>query len=333
MTKKEVNKNRKQRKILLAIIMLLFTGIVLSASTYAWFTANRTVTVESIDVNVSTSEGLQISTDAVDWKSIVTNADITGASWNGVKNQLPDGGNGKYAVPVSTVGNVAEGYMEMYKGTVETDEGTAKNYLSSVKSVEKNGNEGDFVAFDLFFQSAVAQKVYLTSNSKVVAKDGTTSTGIENAARVAFIKNGSVGYGSSAQQAQELKGNELSLIWEPNMDTHTPAAINNAQNIYGVTIGANHPKITYKGVKAEFTMGEKVELTSQDTAKFGDVTTVGTPSTGIPTNKYQEAFEVAEGVTKIRIYLWVEGQDYDCEDKASGGNISYNLQFSIDQAA
>ena len=26
--------------------------------------------------------------------------------------------------------------------------------------------------------------------------------------------------------------------------------------------------------------------------------------------------------------MWVEGQDVDCEDNASGGSLSYNLQFS-----
>lgn len=34
------------------------------------------------------------------------------------------------------------------------------------------------------------------------------------------------------------------------------------------------------------------------------------------------------GITKVRIYMWVEGQDVDCENNASGGDISFNLQFS-----
>jgi DNA-directed RNA polymerase subunit RPC12/RpoP len=59
MTKKEARKNRKRRrKIFLAFIMILFLALVLTASTYAWFTANRTVTVESIDVNSLTVEQL-----------------------------------------------------------------------------------------------------------------------------------------------------------------------------------------------------------------------------------------------------------------------------------
>lgn len=38
---------------------------------------------------------------------------------------------------------------------------------------------------------------------------------------------------------------------------------------------------------------------------------------------------LTQGITKIRVYMWVEGQDVDCENGASGGNINYDLQFSI----
>ena len=326
---KKSKSKRKGRKVLLAIIMILFVGIVLTASTYAWFTANRTVTVESIDVQVSTSQGLQISTDAVNWKSIVTNADITGVNWTGALNQIPTGNN--TAKPVSTIGTVTNGLMEMFLGTIDTGTGGG-NILVAEPSVETNGTSGDFVAFDLFFQSSVAQTVYLTSNSSVVAKG--TSTGIQNAARVAFIKEGSVAYGSSAGDAQALRGEVSKWIWEPNYDVHTAAAVNNALNVYEITTGqTNGTKLAYKGVKASIAKANDIPLNSANTTYFADVTTVGSVAAGIPTTTYLNAFDVAEGVTKVRIYMWVEGQDVDCEDRASGGAITFNLQFSIDANA
>ena len=46
------NKRKKRsKKIFIAILMILFSGVVLTASTYAWFTANKTVTVDKIEVN------------------------------------------------------------------------------------------------------------------------------------------------------------------------------------------------------------------------------------------------------------------------------------------
>ena len=64
-----MSKNQKKKSNLkLSILLLILLLIVLTASTYAWFTANQTVTVESIDVNIEAKNGLQISTNAVDWK-------------------------------------------------------------------------------------------------------------------------------------------------------------------------------------------------------------------------------------------------------------------------
>lgn len=41
-----------------------------------------------------------------------------------------------------------------------------------------------------------------------------------------------------------------------------------------------------------------------------------------------EIFTLQPGITKIRVYCWIEGQDYDCENDASGGNIALNLQIT-----
>ena len=332
MTKSEAKKNRKRRKIFLSLIMILFLGILLMTSTYAWFTANRSVTVESIDVNVSTSQGLQISVDAANWKSVVTNEDIIGASWTGVANQLPQGQN--TLSPVSSIGEIdsATGFMNMYKGSVETDLTTGSNILVAEKSTETKGTSGDFVAFDLFFRTSQAETVYLTSNSSVVAKG--TDKGIKNASRVAFIKEGSVGYAASATEAKALKNGTLAMIWEPNYDVHTASGVANALNVYGITVGqTGAAKQTYMGVKAPIAAANKVALNSKSTTYFGNVTTVGSVAAGIPESSYVNAFSLSEGITKVRIYMWIEGQDVDCEDHASGTSITYNLQFSIDSSA
>ena len=38
--------------------------------------------------------------------------------------------------------------------------------------------------------------------------------------------------------------------------------------------------------------------------------------------------KLTAGVTKIRVYMWVEGQDVDCENSASGATINFDLQFT-----
>ena len=122
MEKRNSKKRKKSKKIFMAILMILFTGVILTASTYAWFTANKTVTVSEIDVNVTTSEGLQISTDAVNWKTVISNDDITGATYTGVTNQLP--GQTASIKPTSTVGEIdtATGFMKMFVGDVTSND-------------------------------------------------------------------------------------------------------------------------------------------------------------------------------------------------------------------
>ena len=43
-----------------------------------------------------------------------------------------------------------------------------------------------------------------------------------------------------------------------------------------------------------------------------------------------QIFSINSGITKIKVYMWIEGQDVDCENSASGANITFDLQFSLD---
>ena len=66
-----MSKRKENRKNLKSsLLVLLLIAILLIASTYAWFTANRTVSIDTLEVNVQASNGLQISTNAVDWKAV-----------------------------------------------------------------------------------------------------------------------------------------------------------------------------------------------------------------------------------------------------------------------
>ena len=332
--KKKNEKNRK--KIFILILMILFTGVVLTSSTYAWFTANKTVTVEKIDVNVAASHGLQVSVDAINWKTVISNADINGAgtTYQGAVNQLPtysaEGGSANSIVPVSTIGEIDtnNGFMKMFEGEITSNAG-GQYILTATQAVEQHrSNGGSFIAFDIFFQTNQAEEIYLTSNSSIIALGD--STGIENASRVAFINHGTVDAGSDASVAQALKGGTDPIIWEPNYDIHTAAAVKNASDAYNITTTQTGGAVlSYVGVKADITSAANVLLNSKDTQYFATVTPeITTPASGITQNSYKKVFDIQAGITKVRIYMWVEGQDVDCENNASGGSISYNLQFS-----
>ena len=54
-----------------------------------------------------------------------------------------------------------------------------------------------------------------------------------------------------------------------------------------------------------------------------------TPKAG--TNN-QKLLDLLPSVTKVRIYMWIEGQDVDCEDYASYGDITFDLKFTTNPA-
>lgn len=329
---KKNKKSKKQRKLLLAILMLLLTGGMLASTSYAWFTANKIVTVETINVNVAATNGLQISVDGLDWKPTISNADILatladGSSYPTNVNQLPI--EGSSLAPVSTVGTIdTNGRMEMFLGSLDPVEGTSDYMLTATKDTEAKGREGHFVAFDLFFQVQEDTQVYMTDNSRVTANSA-ADTGIQNAARVAFINEGNIAPGSSGTQIQALIDSSATpLLWEPNYDVHTPTGISNALNAYGQTTTATGAAaLPYVGIKAPIATPVTVNNQSED--YFSSVNpALKTTVAGIDANAYQKVFVLKSGITKVRVYMWIEGQDVDCENMASGGQIDFNIQFS-----
>ena len=42
-----------------------------------------------------------------------------------------------------------------------------------------------------------------------------------------------------------------------------------------------------------------------------------------------KVFSLKAGITKVRMYMWIEGQDVDCADDAPGSNIAFELQLTV----
>ena len=93
-----------------------------------------------------------------------------------------------------------------------------------------------------------------------------------------------------------------------------------------LTAAPGNAKLTYKGVKAPV---DKKELIYEDD-NYVTVDTIGTLAT--PT-AYTAIFSLNAGITKMRVYFWVEGQDVDCENNASGTGISLNIALSQNSSA
>lgn len=328
-------RNRKFRIIYL-IIILFATAIMFSTSTYAWFTSNRVVTINTINVHVVASGGIEISADGTNWKSIIMPEDITSvhaSTYPTSVNQIP------YQMePVSTGKDIdgSTGFLKMYYGL--TDSNTNGEYvLTSTRVVETEGNgptnTGKYIAFDLFFKVSSDTTMYLTNASKIkyLNEDG---KGIANAVRVAFVDEGTVANGTELSTIQGLKGatSAKTYIWEPNYDVHTSSAVANARDVYGITTSeTGGTLIRYDGVNAEIAKSDNVVLRNANSTSFPAL--FRTINVDYSTVKdfagNREVFTLSEGITKMRIYMWIEGQDVDCENNASYDDVEFNIQLSV----
>ena len=363
----KANKNKKKR--LKSLVLLLFlTLVLLTTSTYAWFTANKTVAIEPIDVRVATSTGLQISVDASEWKTLVSVADIKApANWtsaNGNKNQVPT-----ELSPVSTTGGATSGYLNFYKGTVEGNTSGALALYTEKSADEAFGTSGDFIAFDIFLKldGATQQAVYLDNNSGVTVTTDKADKGLQYAARYAFLYEGRVASTTESKETYQALtgGSNTATIIEPNYDGHKTWGYNQAA-VYNQTITnedssvdmttkpeLNNNALSYYGVKGAIAQASMIVLpetnpggTDVSATYFESPATLyktntaySTGSTGkksfigntLQTTPLLKLFDLQPGVSKFRVYMWIEGQDVDCENSASGAELTYKLGLTLNQ--
>ena len=327
---KKTKKQERKRKSRTLILLLFLTIIMFGTSTYAWFTANKVVTINSIDVNVQASDGIQISTDGENWKSVIMNSDITTGAYSGNKNQLP-----QTITNVSTDGAVDQtaGTLKMYGATIDNDATTGDYNIVTTKETESAGTLGKFVAFDIFLRVDQARPVYLTTSSSVLDTNPsqTGDKGLKNAARVAFVTLGNTPATSDVSTIIGLNNPaSTAIIWEPNTDQHTAMATTVAAE-YGVDISGSVTQ--YRGINQEIAQAQDLKKIVASSTTY---TTAMSPAiqTTYSYSTYQVVFNpLSAGVTKVRVYLWIEGQDIDCENNATGSSIQYNIQLSTESSA
>ncbi len=321
-------KRKKRRKIALFVILLLLTA-VLGTVTYAWFSANMKLTIDTMDINVETMAGIQVSANGINWSNTITKDDLINAikTYPSATNQLPETLSG-----CSTDGSVSGKTMNMYHGNTRLH-GEEGYFLTATKQTEINcvGDEQcsgkHYIAFDIFLLVNESANLVVTGESHVHNKNNKVEGG-ENSARVGFVNLGTLADTSNGSAAQYLANASSSIIWEPNYDTHTENGVKNAQSIYGLTTSqTGAARLPYKGVNSEIT-GKGVLISATDSSPyFSTVNPQITTTKGFSGD--QDFTTITRGITKMRIYFWLEGQDVDLENKVSGGELEFKLEIAI----
>ena len=392
MKKKKYNE-KQSKKIRNLVVICVLCGVVLAASTYAWFIGMKTVNVSSFDIKIATTEGLYLSMDGKSW---TYELDVDNApQYDKNANQLED----VELVPMSTIGEMdtASSRMKLYeKGSLTATPG---GYRLLASQVDNNVNqvpdgteylEGNgYVAFDLFIKNLSGEAyyvennplneeaIYLTTNSAVtIGEAGEQNTGIENSIRVAFAQLGRVSADvtdqaritgiTCADDGEDADPDYVTgicrnaQIWEPNDTDHVQNAINwynkacNTRKAGGTGVeddasyNIGTPCTTVKDGTAyqSYVVGKEINVGSNvnvyDGARFNTYTKsiddgylvdldTFTDTEKDLTGTARPAFMTLapNSITKVRVYVYLEGQDVDNYDFAQlGKQITVNFGFT-----
>lgn len=313
--KKNLNKRSPKKALVPALLATLCSLGALTSVSYAWFTMGNTASVGQIDVNVQAADGMQISADASSWKSLLPVDELKNPE---LDNKFP-----AELKPVSTAGKLTDGALNMFEGTQINEK------------VETVATTENFIVFDLYIKLDNDKKLslYLGSYVKDLVDEDHADKDSSLASRVAFVNEGVVTTGKP-EDAKALKAGSEVVIWEPNATTFNKTNTNN--KISG--------KQAYTGVNSAISLDDKGNYipvqddpeTDVDESKAtyeSHFTTMETLSptydSNFVTTAEQELLNLKKGINKVRIYIWLEGQDVDCTNEIAEGTISVGLNFKV----
>ena len=333
--KKIEEENNKNFNLML--LVTFFLGVLLITSAYAWFQASLNVQIKFVNLVVSKQNGLFISLDGIDFESSV---EISRQKLiNELKNTYPSN-NSQWAKlglsPVSSNGLLDSNQerFEMYGASdYEMDPITEKGYLSTKKLKEDSPSDRkSYIAFELFLKnitgSPVSDNLYIDHDTGIKLDDEGTEQieGLLNSSRIGFVKIGSVPLDATVEEIQNIKcnGNCEMIIYEPNSTNHTELSIERAKK-YGVNLldGQYYP--TY-AITGEINFFDMSQLFKPDVPE-----NFGLQITRVDIDR--PIFKIPDGITKVRVYVWLEGQDIDSlETRSEGADASILINLIKDTA-
>ena len=358
-------KNKKKSEMNAMFFIILLALVIFIISTYAWFSTQRNVSITNLNGTVEVAEGLEISLDAQNWSNGLVlgeeegQLDIIDDAYAGNKNLKPS-----EMLPVSTLGQVSgqQKDLQMLRGKITNS--IQLSDIKAMVETESNPDSDTFpgyFAFDVFLKNSSKQddlddvlQLNYDSSLEIMETDK-SSTGLQNTARVAFAKyNGTSDV--MADQATILKetagigvGAGTSYItdvaiWEPNSNDHVDYIVQNNNKITGAgaSFNATTQMDTYalKSTSIGQTIADiyKWDGTESNLSKQNVLQTTKTSTEDysisegvqnlVSTTDGSTTFGIApnNAICRIRIYLWLEGQDVDCINYAShGGGIKVNI--------
>lgn len=336
------NLRHSKRNIYITLFAILMFAILLITSTYAWFSTTLNVKIRTFNMVVVRNEGLSISDNGIDFGSYL---DISqqrlyydlGETYPNNLTMWPSNG----LVPVSTNGprnkntaifDVYTTNGVLYPNLWDRTEGRVRTKLYAQDKPKKYSY---FLAFDVFFKndsgSPVADNLYFDLGTGIIPPEDITEQmqGLVNSVRFAIVKLGSLPMDATPEEIQNIQCNNdcEAIIYEPFSTNHTEMSINNAKK-YNIDLVDGETFPTYANVKEVNNMSLFNTISGSSTL---DHESFKLQKTIYEEDFNEPLFEIPDGYTKARIYVWIEGQDIDSiETHSEGTDLDLTINFIKD---
>lgn len=300
-----MKKQNKMTTIAAGIAMVVLTATSLATATFAWFTRGTEAQATGFEFTASAATGIQISTNAIDWRSSITAAEIAGSALGQTGSRVTLPGTME---PTSTNASATAGALSFFGATLNE---------STYTTVADTDN---FIVFNLYFNNTGTDDLTLklSSDSSVVA--GTLDKGTQNSTRVAFLNQGASDQAGAAALAGAT-GTGSVYVWEPNSTVRSSVAEN--------LLAQDDAKYTYQGVYAADAVTAN---------HYGKISNQAGVTQAVTTHDIAlgESNEItvlpAASITKMTVYIWIEGQDIDNDNSAASGDVEIDLSFDSSAA-
>ena len=256
------------------------------------------------------------------------------------------------------------------KATTEIDGATkeAKNtgYFAFDIYIKNTSQDGEDDVLQLNLNSSVQvlaedliKQIMVNGTNVSRVYKGDSASGLQNTVRVGLaLYGGEVSSTSTQLQILEsTKGATIRdlAIWEPNASDHVEYIVSNNNKLLGNVVNGVATPLTFTTTEAietyalkesAVTAGEITNVYDTKNENLGVQKTFQTEKTssadyrvlssdGKPLNIQnigEEDFKIkSNAISRLRVYVWLEGQDVDCINVASqGGGIEIDLGFTKD---
>lgn len=343
-TKKvEENKIFKRINPRIALLIIFLCAVLLIFASYAWFSMNLNIKIKTLNMVIAKNSDLTISFDGINFeRSIEINKDNI---YNNLADVYPNHttqwpSNG--LIPVSSPGipnsNTAKFDMFETNGVLYHKREQDRGFIKTRLSKQDNPREyNSYLAFDVFIKndtgSPISDNLYFDDSTSIYAPGEVDEEmqGLINSFRVGVVKIGSVGLDASVNEIQNISCNNncSSSIYEPNSKFHTPLSIERAKK-YGVQLVDGNKFPTYAYIKA----GGPIYVENSISGSSRIDREYFIPQDTITDDNLDTSiFQIPNGITKARVYVWIEGQDIDSlETLSKGTDVDISINFVKDNA-